>query len=134
MIGALMKSSFRCPKCCTEEEHPSDFSTKHNSLQVAVFSFSQYGTPALAPHFFFPKKKKKKKKNFFFFFFCRCQKLGVRFIHGCGLYNVNYGRHIFNRNQKPHKYIKLLYLYCKVLTILALKQAASLETCRDLHS
>ena len=27
----------------------------------------------------------------FFFFFGRCQKLGVRFIHGCGLYNVNYG-------------------------------------------
>ena len=32
---------------------------------------------------------------FFFFFFCRCQKLGVRFIHGCGLYNVNYGMHYF---------------------------------------
>ena len=28
---------------------------------------------------------------FFFLFFGRCQKLGVRFIHGCGLYNVNYG-------------------------------------------
>ena len=48
---------------------------------------SRFGTS----FFFFQKKKKKKKKTFFFFFFCRCQKLGVRFIHGCGLYNVNYG-------------------------------------------
>ena len=48
---------------------------------------SRFGTS----FFFFQKKKKKKKKKkrfFFFFFFCRCQKLGVRFIHGCGLYNV----------------------------------------------
>ena len=40
------------------------------------------------------KNKKKKKKIFFFllFFSSPCQKLGVRFIHGCGLYTVTYGK------------------------------------------
>ena len=57
-----------------EEEHPSDFSTKHNSLQVAVFNSPNVELPLW--HLFFSKKKKKKKKK----------KIADATSWGCGLY------------------------------------------------
>ena len=55
----------------------------HDWLQVAVFNSPIVELPLW--------------HLFFFFFFGRCQKLGVRFIHGCGLYNVTYGKPLFSR-------------------------------------
>ena len=61
MIGAWIKSSSNVKKAAREEEHPPDFSTKHDSLQFAVFNSSNVATPA--PAFFFSSLKKKKKKK-----------------------------------------------------------------------